>query len=49
MRYNYIDDILTLNTGDESGRVTAATANLNVYVEYSLELLGLGHSMTLDR
>ena len=45
-----VDDLLVLNTSDDFDRPTAATANLNVDIEYSFESLGPGHSrMTLDR
>ena len=42
MIQNSIDDVLVLNASDDSGGTTAATANLNACVEYSLESLGPG-------
>jgi hypothetical protein len=45
-----IDDVLVVNTSDDSDRSAAAGADFNVDIEYSLESLGPGHSrMTLDR
>ena len=45
-----VDDVLVLNTIDDSDRASTASADFNVDSEYSLESLGLGHSrMTLDR
>ena len=45
-----VDDVLVLNTSDDSDRSAAAAADFNVDIEYSLESLGPGHSrMTLDR
>ena len=50
MGQNSIDDVLVLNTSDDSDRSVAAAADFNVDIEYSLESLGPGHSrMTLDR
>ena len=47
---NSIDDVLVLDTSDDSDRSAAAAADFNVDIEYSLESLGPGHSrMTLDR
>ena len=49
-RPNPVDDVLVLNTSEDSDGSAAATANLNVDIEHALELLGPGHSrMTLDR
>ena len=43
-------DVLVFNTCHDSDRATAATANFNVDIEYSLESLGPSYSrMTLDR
>jgi hypothetical protein len=45
-----VDDLLVLNTSDDSDRASTAAADFNVDIEYSLESLGPGHSrMTLDR
>tara|TARA_B110000977_G_C11023555_1_gene472284 strand:+ start:661 stop:816 length:156 start_codon:yes stop_codon:yes gene_type:complete len=44
-----INGILFFNASDNPDSTSAAGANLDVYVEYSLESLGLGHCMTLDR
>jgi len=45
-----VDDLLILNTSDDSDRSTAAAANFNVDIEYSLESLGRGDSrMALGR
>ena len=43
MSQNSIDDVLVLDTRDDSDRSTAAAADFDVYVEYSLESLSLGH------
>ena len=43
MSQDSIDDILFLDTGDDSDRTTAATADFDVYIEYSLESLSPGH------
>jgi hypothetical protein len=39
MSQNSIDDVLVLDTRDDFDRSTAATADFDVYVEYSLESL----------
>ena len=44
-----INGILFFNASNNPDSTSAAGANLDVYVEYSLESLGLGHRMTLDR
>jgi hypothetical protein len=50
MSQNSIYDVLILNTGDDSGSSTAAAADFDVYVEYSLESLSPGHGgMALSR
>ena len=38
-----IDNVLILNTRDDSDRATAAAADVNVDIEYALESLGPGH------
>ena len=44
-----VDDVLVLNTSDDSDRSAAAAADFNVDIEYSLESRGPGHSrMTLE-
>ena len=43
MGQNSIDDVLVLNTSDDSDRSVAAAADFNVDIEYSLESLGPGH------
>jgi hypothetical protein len=43
MSQNSIDDALVLNTSNDLDCTTAAAANLNVYVEDSLEPLCPGH------
>ncbi len=43
MREDSVDDVLVFDTGDDPDRSTAATANLNVDIEYALESLGPGH------
>ena len=49
MGQNPVDDVLVLNTRNDSDRSAAAAADFNVDIEYSLESLGPGHSrMTLD-
>ena len=48
MSQDSIDDILFLDTGDDSDRPAAAGADLDVYIEHALEPLRPGHSgMTL--
>src|SRR6056297_3980656 len=43
-----VDDVLVLDTRDDSGRSTAAGADLDVYIEHALEPLRPGHCcMTL--
>ena len=37
-----VDDVLVFDADDDSGRATAATANFNVDMEYSLDSLGPG-------
>jgi len=50
MGQNPVDDVLVLDTCNDSRRSTTATAHFNTDIEYSLESLGSGHShMTLDR
>ena len=50
MSQNSIDDVLILDTRDDSDRSTAAAADFDVYVEYSLESLSPGHGgMALSR
>ena len=50
MGQNSIDEVLVLDTYNDSRRSTTATANFNIDIEYSLESLGSVHShMTLDR
>jgi len=45
---NSIDDVLVLDTSDDSDRSAAAAADFDVYIEYSLEPLSPGHGgMTL--
>ena len=45
-----VDDLLVLNTSDDSDSASTASTDFNVDIEYSLESLGSGHSrMTLDR
>jgi len=45
-----IDNVLILNARNDPDGTTAATANLNVDIENSLESLGPGHSgMALSR
>ena len=45
-----VDDVLVLNTSDDSDRSAAEAADFNVDIEYSLESLGPGHGgMALDR
>jgi hypothetical protein len=39
MSQNSIDDVLVLDTRDDFDRSTAAAADFDVYVEYSLESL----------
>jgi hypothetical protein len=47
---NSIDDVLVLDTSDDSDRSTTAAADFDVYVEYSLESLSPGHGgMALSR
>ena len=43
MSQNSVDDVLILDTCDDSDRTAAAATNLDVYVEYALESLGPGH------
>jgi len=38
-----VDDVLVLNTSDDSDRSAAAAADFNVDIEYSFESLGPGH------
>ena len=40
---NSIDDVLVLDTSDDSDRSAAAAADFDVYIEYSLEPLSPGH------
>ena len=40
---DFIYDVLVLNTGDDLHRSTAATAKVNIDIEYALESLGSGH------
>ena len=50
MSQNSIDDVLVLDTCDDSDRSAAAAADFDVYVEYSLESLSPGHGgMALSR
>ena len=43
MGHDPVDDVLVLDASDDFDRPTAATANLDVDIEYSLESLGPGH------
>ena len=43
MSQNSIDDILLLDTGDDSDRSAAAGADLDVYIEYAPESLSPSH------
>lgn len=43
----HLDNVLVLNAGDDSGRATAAAADLDVYIEYALEPLRPGHGSML--
>ena len=43
MSQNSIDDVLVLDTSDDSDRSAAAGADLDVYIEYALESLSPGH------
>ena len=43
MSQDPVDDVLLFNASDDFGRPTAATANLNLDIEYPLESLGPGH------
>ena len=43
MSQNSIDDILLLDTGDDSDRSAAAGADLDVYIEHALEPLSPSH------
>lgn len=43
MSQDSIDDVLILNTSDDSDRSAAAAADFNVDIEYALESLGPGH------
>jgi hypothetical protein len=38
-----VDYVLILNASDDFDGPTAATTNFNIDIEYSFELLGLGH------
>ena len=50
MGQNSIDDVLVLNTSDDSDRAYTASTDLDADIEDALESLGPGHSrMTLDR
>jgi hypothetical protein len=50
MSQNSIDDVLVLDTRDDPDRSTAAAADFDVYVEYSLESLSPVHGgMALSR
>jgi hypothetical protein len=45
-----VDDLLVLNTSDDSDRAYTASTDLDADIEDTLESLGPGHSrMTLDR
>ena len=43
MSQDPVDDVLILNASDDFDGSTAATANLDVDIEYALESLGPGH------
>ncbi len=43
MSQNSIDDVLVLDTSDNSDRSAAAAADFDVHIEYSLEPLSPGH------
>ena len=43
MNQDLVDNFLVFDAGDDSGRATAATANFNVDIEYSLESLVIVH------
>tara|TARA_B100000767_G_scaffold138741_1_gene131164 strand:+ start:137 stop:325 length:189 start_codon:yes stop_codon:yes gene_type:complete len=43
MSQNPVDNVPALNTGDDLGRSTAMTANLDIGIEYSFESLGPGY------
>ena len=50
MSQNSIDDVLVLDTRDDSDGSTAAAADFDVYAAYSLESLSPGHGgMALSR
>ena len=50
MSQDSVDDVLVLDTCDDSDRSAAAAADFDVYVEYSLESLSPGHGgMALSR
>jgi hypothetical protein len=38
-----VNGLLVFNAGDDPDRTTAATADFDVYIEYSLESLSPGH------
>ena len=44
MSQNCVDDVLVLNTSNDFDGPAAATADLNIDVEHTLEPLGPGHS-----
>ena len=44
MSQDPVDDVLVLNACDDPDRTTAASANLDVYIEHALESLGPGHT-----
>ena len=45
-----VDDLLVLNTSDDSDRAYTASTDLDLDIEDALESLGSGHSrMTLDQ
>ena len=49
MSQNSIDDLLVLNTRNDTDRTTASAANFNVDIEHALESLSPGHgSMALS-
>ena len=49
MSQDPVDGVLLFDASDDFDRPPAATANLNVDIEYALESLGPGHGrMTLD-
>ncbi|MFT4798646.1 MAG: hypothetical protein ACI9KD_003127 [Congregibacter sp.] len=50
MREDSVDDVLVFDTGDDPDRSTAAAADFDVCVEYSLESLSPVHGgMALSR